>query len=573
MATADTSASKASTTDNAIYAGAQLLQFQISEMPASTTIYVYCNGLNITSFCAPNTTGAKVGDPITTNQLGQAGGYLYIPSNDGQYKFLVGEILLTFSDSATGVDKSKYISEAILYNHGMNLVDTEEGGTVSLRKTIKFRTSPLGNSLDINTSQLRLDPCSQTFFVDSTKYPLGAYVTGITLYVYSKDPLYPLAVELRPMDGGKPSTKEYMEGSYVLKNPVDIQEYDTATNHAPPTDFTFDHPIYLKPGEYAFCVLTKSGKYTLLSASSDNGKVVKQPFAGRLFKPQNTGEWVESANEDLTFLIRKAAFETGTVTLEAKNLPIDFGLEYNRFRLLSTAIDFSDTAGVKYKVTTTNAGSGTKNDPVEILPGVNKDLAGREVVRNAGDVTLQIEMTTKDRNITPMLDKQLIQAQVFRTAINEYSKTLSDSELQPNNGNALARYISKPVSLADGFDSTGLEVKLFISRQIGTDVDVFCRVLARNDTSVTNGIYDRPWILMPLVMPKSKTYAGTDEIFQEETYRILEPYLSYTGTSPTGTEITGKFDDFAYYQVKVVFYSSNPVYLPKLKSLSATSVI
>jgi hypothetical protein len=182
-------------------------------------------------------------------------------------------------------------------------------------------------------------------------------------------------------------------------------------------------------------------------------------------------------------------------------------------------------------------------------------------------------MTTKDRNVTPMLDKQLIQAQIFRTAIDEYSKTISDSELRPGNGGALARYISKPVSLADGFDSTGLEVKLSISRQIGTDVDVFCRVLARNDNSVTNGIYDRPWLLMPLVLPKAKTYAGTEEIYQEETYRILDPLLSYIATSPTGTAITGKFDDFAFYQIKVVFYSSNPVYLPRLKSISAVSVI
>lgn len=573
MATADTSNSKASTTENAIYAGDQLLQFQVAEMPAGTRIYVYCNGLNITSFCAPVTSGAAIGDPIVTNQLGQVGGYLYIPSDDGQYKFLTGEILLTFSDSSTGIQNSKYISEATLYNHGMNLVNTEEGGTVSLRKTIKFRTSPLGNALDINTSQLRLDPCSQTFFVESTKYPLGVYVTGITLYVFEKDSLYPLAVELRPMDGGKPSTKEYFEGSYILKNPSDIQVYDTATNNANPTDFTFKHPIYLKPGEYAFCVLTKSGKYTLLGASTNGGKTVKQPFAGRLFKPQNTGEWVESSTEDLAFVVRKAAFETGTVTIEAKNIAIDGGLEYNRFRLLSTAIDFSDTASVNYNITTKDTGSNLVNDPVQILPGLNADLTGRQTVQNAGDITLQIQMTTKDRNITPMLDKQLIQAQIFRTAIDEYSKTISDSELKSTNGGALARYISKPVSLADGFDSTGMEVKLSISRQIGTDVDVFCRVLARNDNSVTNGIYDRPWLLMPLVLPKAKTYAGTEEIYQEETYRILDPLLSYIGTSPTGTAITGNFDDFAFYQIKVVFYSSNPVYLPRLKSISAVSVI
>lgn len=562
-------------TEIPVYAGSQLLTFGVNQMPPNTKIYTYCNGVNITPFTAPITEGALIGDSITTDQLGAARGYLYIPSGEGKYKFLTGEILLTFSDSPNGIASSKYISETILFNHGLNLVDTEQGGTISLRTTEKFRTSPLGSSSDTNTSQDRLDPLSQSFIVDATRYPLGVYVTGINLYFYEKDDKLPVGVELRPMENGKPSTTEYMSGSYTLKNPVDVKVYDKTASKAETTTFTFAHPIFLKPGEYAFCVLTKSDKYLLLSAKVGDGKTVKQPFAGKLFKAQNTGDWVGDENEDLTFVMRKAKFNTGTVVIEAQTK--DMGItEFNRLRLLSTAIDFGDTATATYKVSTTTAGSLTKSDYINIIPGTDAVLQGRQVAALQGDVKFQISLTTKNADVSPTLDKQLLKAQVFRNRITEYTEAISASELNPNNGTAGSRYISKPVSLAEGFDSTGLEVKLDVNRKIGTDVEVFCRVLSRDDKAFTNGIVDRSWVKMPLVAPSAKSFAGASETkFSTETYKILEPGLAYsvTANATSNASVTASYENFAHYQVKVVFYANNPVYIPKIKNLVATSVL
>ena len=75
---------------------------------------------------------------------------------------------------------------------------------------------------------------------------------------------------------------------------------------------------------------------------------------------------------------------------------------------------------------------------------------------------------------------------------------------------------------------------------------------------------------MPLVSPDVKTFAGIEEVYSEEVYRILEPELGYTVDD--GTTVA-KFEDFATYQVKVVFYSNDPVYQAKLQSLSAVSLI
>jgi hypothetical protein len=74
----------------------------------------------------------------------------------------------------------------------------------------------------------------------------------------------------------------------------------------------------------------------------------------------------------------------------------------------------------------------------------------------------------------------------------------------------------------------------------------------------------------------SKSYAGTnDDLFTEETYRLLEPALTYSNSANlvSNVAITSTYETFANYQVKIVFYANNPVYLPKIKNLVATSLL
>jgi hypothetical protein len=461
-------------------------------------------------------------------------------------------------------------------NHGLGLADTEQGGTRSLRTTEKIRTTLEGSSGEANESQKRLDPLSQTFSIDSAAYPLGIVATGLALFVYEKDSKFPLSVELRPVQNGNPSITEYYSGTVVTLNPSLIQVYDKVAQKAAITNFTFEHPVYLKPGEYAFCVFSKSNKYKLLSSSQGNGRTVKQPFAGKLFKPQNTGVWVGTDNEDLTFYIRKAKFQPGTITFEMKSP--DMGeLDYNRLRLLSTEVDFGDTAFVNFSVQTTEDTVARKQtEPKKIIPGDLVTLDGRQSAKKKGDITLQVSMTSKSKDVSPILDRQLIKAQAFRNVVNAYSTDRSASELTSSTGKAQSRYVSKVVSLADGFDSTGLEVSIDVNRKIGTDIEVFARVLARDDTNYTAGIRGRNWIRMPLVDPSQKSFAGTDDDnFTSETYRILEPGLEYTATANVTTDVSTStsYETFSQYQIKVVFYANNPVYLPKIKNLVAISLL
>ena len=553
------------------YSAAQLMSFAVSEMPPNTRIYIYCNDINISEFCAPVLTTAQIGQPIVTNALGTASGYLYIPSDpNSKFKFLVGEMILTFGDSPRSVADCKYISESIFFNYGLNFVSSVEKDITALRRNTRIRTNPTGNAVGPDVSQLKLDPLAQTFTVDETAYPLGMCLTGLSLFVYQKDATLPIAVEIRPVVNGKPSLTEYITGSFVVVDPAFIDVYDGTTGSAPATNFQFDHPLFLRPGTYAFCVLTKSNNYELLAAKAGDGKTVKQPFSGRLYLPQNTGEWIASDNIDLTFVLRKAVFDTGTVTIEMRSGTDTTGIEYDRFRFLATTVGLADIATTDYKLSTKTAGSRIQTGYNAIKPGLNADLSGLMVAQNEGDISIQVSLTSKNKDVTPILDKDLINTQLFRTYITPYSNDISLSELRPAGGTAQCRYISKPVALADGFDSTGIEVVLDVSRPIGSDIEVFCRVLARDDKGVSNGINDRPFIKMPLTFPGAKTYSGTKDIFSTEKYKILDPFLSY---SSTANGLTATFNDFSFYQIKVVFYASDPLYPPKLRYLSASALI
>lgn len=560
-----------------IFAGPETSAFKVTHMPPNSRVYVYANGINITMFCTP-LLSSSMGTEITTNQQGEATGFLYIPSNEGQYKFLAGEIVISFGNSGNGIDKCTYLAETILFNHGINLADTEQGSTISLRATEKFRTSQLGSAVDINVTQKRLDPLSQTFVVDESKYPQGVVVTSIDLYFFNKDATLPVSIELRPCVGGIPSTTEYISGSTVTMNPQDVTIYDPTAGEAFPTPFIFTHPIYLRSGEYAFCVITKSDKYQLVTAKLGDGKTVKKPFAGKLFRAQNTGtDWNADTNEDLTFSIKKARFETGTTTFLLKN-PAVAPIDYNRLRMLSTSVSLGDTAYVNYRVKTTVAGTGDVTDYQEVLQNSEPNLDGRQEVKDEGDITVEVSLTTKSADIAPMLDKQLMKAQLFRNRIVPYSTAVSQSELSPTSGQAGARYVGRIVALQEGFDSTGLEISLDVNRKIGTDIEVFARVLSKEDKVLAGGIIERPWILVPLSSGQSKSFAGTDSsTFVRETYRLLDPELSYSYNAEdlinATTQEVFNFDTFGYYQIKVVFYASNPNYLPVIRNLTATALL
>ena len=123
--------------------------------------------------------------------------------------------------------------------------------------------------------------------------------------------------------------------------PGDVDNLTTV--RATPTDFEFDEPIYLAPGqEYAFVVKAESVDYTVYVAKtyefllgSTEARVTRQPTLGSLFLSQNASTWSPDQARDMMFQLFRADFDTSAVALLENASTPNHLLENNPLQMTS----------------------------------------------------------------------------------------------------------------------------------------------------------------------------------------------------------------------------------------------
>jgi hypothetical protein len=169
------------------------------------------------------------------------------------------------------------------------------------------------------------DPLAQSFLVEQKG---GAFVTEIDVFFATKDDKIPVSLEIRELINGTPGKNVLPFSKVTLKpeqvnisnttvtyNDKDTPKYDT------PTTFRFETPVYLQDrGEYCFVLQSDSNKYQVwISNVGDNipgttRTISEQPYNGVMFKSQNASTWTADQNQDIKFTMRRAKFETGSIT-------------------------------------------------------------------------------------------------------------------------------------------------------------------------------------------------------------------------------------------------------------------
>lgn len=128
-------------------------------------------------------------------------------------------------------------------------------------------------------------------------------------------------------------------------------------------------------------------------------------------------------------------------------------------------------------------------------------------------------------------------------------------------GNCRARYVSKTVTLADGFDAGDLRVYLDCNRPVGTDVVVYYKIKSGDDPQPFE---DKKWQLM---------YKVNDN-FSKDSNQIVEleyrPSLDVNQASYIEDGVTyplgGKFK---YYAIKIVMTASSVSVIPHVRNFRA----
>ncbi len=566
-----------------------VVSFNAKGLPPSTRLYVYVNDINMTSFVAPK--DGKFGDQLSSNEIGDASGQIYLLSNQ-LVGIPAGKVSIKICDSDESPAFATFVAETIGYAKaiGENL-SQDQGGTISTRPAIPIPSDNILNTVtgkssynSIIANNSKLYPLAQSFSVDASIYPQGMFITSISLYFITKDATESVQLHLRKVINGVPSTTDIIPNSIVFLPSSSINVPGSPSQGlGTATKFTFTTPIFLIPGEYAFCIISNSDEYSLYSGKINelilNSSVAsnKQPNVGKLFKPQNTTDWVGDNTENLCFSIKKAKFETGSKTFNMRSKNVA-NVSFDKVNLSTNEIVFGENNTIDYKIKTKNI-DGTADIFRDIIPGSTLVFNnGRKTANVASDVDLQVTFLNKDTNLSPVLDRQQTGIYTFKHGVSPYSTATSNTEIYSGNSLSRSRYISKMVTLAEEFEFNGIEVSLDVNRKTGTDVEVWTRVLGKSDNinTVPNSDIDtRPWKKLPLVSNGGiKNYIGTsDTLYVTEKYKVLETDSANLSYSADISGTVTSFTSFNRYQVKVVFYSDNYTYQPKIKNLIATAVL
>ncbi len=474
------------------------------------------------------------------------------------------------------------------------------------------------------------DPVAQTFFVDSSIYPNGVFVDSLDLYFREKSTYAPVSVELRPTVNGFPSSRDILPFSVVSLMPEAVQ---TSTDASVATNFKFEAPVYLAPGEYSFVVRTNTDQYLMYTArlggfllTNADRRITEQPAVGSMFKSQNSSTWTPIQDEDVMFKMNKCVFSTtavGQATLYSDFYEVG-DVEYDLFFADGEVLDFAET-NIEYSFRTTTTAGVTDASFTDYQLGSNVPMASRRKVRvdTPSDLQFRTVLTTEDSNITPVVDLARLSTVLVTNIIGNGELSNSDfviadygsgyssngtvtitgtnttpatafleydanngikvvvtdpgagytgnvtatvagggatanaivtvnNELSPAKGNALARYLTRRVTLASGFESLDLKVYILANIPTGTAVDVYYKVAPITATSFD----EQPYYQMVLESAGAFTETG---------------YADYKYKTSTDTALPSG-ERFKIFAIKLVLRSSDPVKVPQIRDLRAIAL-
>jgi hypothetical protein len=417
------------------------------------------------------------------DQYGTLAGIFHIPSFSN-FKFKTGNRVLTITDTNTYNDPdyqmravATYAASGILKSTQrvqttptippLPEIDADSPVTPITPSERTFNTSanksPITGSTGSTTPRIPLgDGLSQTFF---TPKPLnndqdyGIFVTSIDLFFKTKPASggfftnsllqqrssmqLPVTVKIAEVVNGYP-TKNYLASKTIQAKDVNISDVPSTSNTSTVTKFTFDDPVYLEPArEYAIVVGSDSPDYELFIAeigenvlgSSPTRRISEQPYAGSLFRSQNSSTWTPYQNQDLMFVINKAIFAaSGTATFNV-DMPPTANIDIDRIMLVSSDLQFP-ASSVEYRLRGIFASNNQQETTgVYVVPygaveyGSILDRSGkpasgsflnrRKVIRgNSNSFIMTLEMSSTNGDVSPVVNMERLSLATATFGIN-----------------------------------------------------------------------------------------------------------------------------------------------------------
>ncbi len=382
----------------------------------------------------PDTTSTYSIGTLTTTIEGATAGIFAAPTDT----FRVGEKMFRLIDDPNGsLESSTTNGETSFFSQG--LIQTKQETTVSVFVPTVTRStvteSRVNQTSSVRSAVVRqgwVDPLAQTFLVNPDTYPQGIMLSSVRVCFRTKDAQAPVTLQIRTVVNGYPSTVVYPYADVSLTpDKVKTSVLPSLTDASKYTEFTFDVPIYLLPGEHSIVLLSNSVGYEAYVGEigqvnlANSVKISEQPYTGTLFLSQNGSTWTADQTSDLMFSLFKKAYSTttpGYAYFEVDMSQQTANALFDVMQVMSTDVVLANTT-LDYQFIAENT-TGATHPYISFTPNLDYKMVdgyGRRSLNTAtGNTTFSLRtvLSTTNRDISPMLDKTRLNLLAIENRIN-----------------------------------------------------------------------------------------------------------------------------------------------------------
>jgi hypothetical protein len=450
---------------------------------------------------------------ISSNETGNFAGVFTVPPST----FQTGQRTFRLDNRTSSLDSTSSTTYASANFTASGLATTSQA--LDFAPSIDSATNTF-SSTQFQSNQLiattysytPYDPVAQTFIIDKTNYPNGAFLNSVKFFFQSKPTTTNDSVTLSIVGtlNGYPNGK-VLDNSTVTLTPDKINTslnphyLDAATY----TEFVFPAPVFIQPNKlYAFILKSPSTEYnvylaaqgsTAIASSVKNlptdstpsvlTKIGTTPYIGSLFESQNAITWVADPTKSLMFVLNQALFDItqnpkiqfivpkGLPTRKSTLNDVNRGYLANTVVNLDKSISAANVLADAFNVTTTDliptstninytynatlaTGSGYSGE-VGLIPGrfgsptlnnlyLNDGYGERVLVANSSTSFLTYaSLSSTDPNVSPFVSDDGLAVYVVKYNINNLPFSNSQITLVSGGSGYNVNAISVSVSAPD----------------------------------------------------------------------------------------------------------------------------
>ena len=563
------------------YMRAKRIKVFVTGMKSNSRLYPFFDGIDVSGQCYSYDSIAEVDAAIASATLDSAKkfsaatirktnaqGSAFIIFDMPAATFRTGDRKFTVSDSSSNdFTRASTIAGATFSAYGVSQVRQGTSATVRTFDVESVNRTEERVQTQTTVTTKKRDPLAQTFEINRELYPDGIFLSSIDIFFARKpanDTNIPVTVEVRPTVNGFPDINKIYSGGICILHPsqVNTSDFPASNNVASITKFTFEHPVYLEPGEHSFVVKSTSDEYEIYIAEigqtllNSTQRVTEQPYVGVFFTSSNASTWLPQPAMDMMMTMNKCEFTTNTpYTFTVETASLGKTVQYELLNLNNAYQEFENA-----KISWT---TGTSVNFIDDTINANDDIkyTSTQTLLDSGKLYFTATGITTNKDISPVINTERLTLFAVKNLIENSNNIELNGELNPYASETTnirrARYITKIVTLEDGFESNGFKLILSVNKPTGSKIQAF---LKTQTVEQTRNFHENPYVQMVPKMGATAFDAYSTQY--EDEFVDVEFDLPPTSSA-----------EFIRFAIKICLYSENAAYVPRVKDMRGIAVL